>query len=213
MVFDLGGKPMNKKQFQSRKDYNPLDSYVMVTRAGTWDDFRDKQTAPKEDKWDSVRNPLLTTNLGTSAISEWHALINSDVLNPEGLTNLFDSSKGFSEIYEKGEKEKKGAGVSAALSRYISRSIEHETGHAKFDRHPKDNIQAVGSGGHVEGTIMSTAAQSSNVDYDAYHQTILQELHGKISGSNAAIEGDNELAKRAKADAPKIMDYRTDLPK
>jgi hypothetical protein len=180
---------MNKKQFQSRKDYNPLDSYVFVDDddvAQEW--WKTQNTENPDERWNKD-GAVMSSALAGSAQSEWLAFINSSGIAACLQGSTTDYPGWATMLEEQGRDE--------VIARILARTIQHEVGHPKFDLHPKDDLmneiqvskkdaevhKTGGAGGHVLGqNIMNGAYTVTSIDYDEYMLAVLKTLHGTVSG-------------------------------
>lgn len=228
VIVKFSSKPLTKKEFQARKDYNPLDSYVVVDHEYNfleWEEERKKngEKAFSEDTWQMLGGG----SLGVSAKYEFYSRLS---------TNYFGSfatdggqSGGF-----KYEEAANKYGADEALAMALAKVIEHEVGHSKFDLHPMDDSSKTdfagnkkskemtrGDGGHVSKTIMQSAPMYGDSEsYDLYMLCMLRTLHGRVTNGVYDTESltlnnilEKSVSKITKEDALIILSSRTDILK
>lgn len=194
-----GEKPLNREQFQSRPDYNLTDSYVVVMdrmsfaawEEEEYDKYKKEGDLPYSNAkaWDpyvhermlqNTWGPLGVGPTGTSYADgkgvQFYARI--DVSEFDTLGETFHYQDAADEF-----------GADKALAMAIAKIIEHETGHHKFDLHPKDDAQTEFQGGHVRGTIMQEyPVYGVSEEYDEYMLMVLYILHGGVPASPIEIK-------------------------
>jgi hypothetical protein len=144
VIIDLGGKPLERQQFQNRSgketqkgfdpEFNVNDSYMVIDKESKLKDWQtsliNKEMVTPDEDWE----PISGANLGLGVgISSWYQHLGAG--NSETLQSY---SKGFlrgkdigqslstSHGYETTDEAQKG------VSNFLAAVVEHEVGHTKF---------------------------------------------------------------------------------
>ena len=162
IVWQIGSSPLTREEFQTRqadktkrqampkefdKEYNPMDSYVLVDNQGT--DSEVKQGNLGLAQW-SAKKPSITTmpndwdklDDDVDVVGQSHANNFLAFLNSSQLASLVDKTQqGFEIPNELGK-------INEAIENAIALAIEHEVGHHKFGFHAENGVGAIDYNGY-----------------------------------------------------------------